>query len=253
MLKEMLPALLADQEELAKKIEWKKIGGGQFLTMQATGAEIPWDELEFEEVEESAREMLEKIKPIMEKKTVAVALGVKGDYMLLSIGDSNEHLSKLGEGKLLIDRPELARLREHAKQKVVSTSYASQQLAKSSYNLKQYVGDLAVLFDAMLYSPDFELDDMIRASMSRDIKEFAKDLGEFIPEPGGSVGFSYMTDRGYEGFQQNWTENLYLDGSSKLSVLNHVGDDPLLVVANRAKYRPDDYKMLVKWIKKGHS
>lgn len=43
-----------------------------------------------------------------------------------------------------------------------------------------------------------------------------------------------------------------VDGSQPLSILNHVGGAPLLAIAGRGKHSPEDYDLLVKWIKKGY-
>jgi hypothetical protein len=66
------------------------------------------------------------------------------------------------------------------------------------------------------------------------------------------MSFSYLTPRGYETFKYDWTQNLTIDASKPLSIVNHVGGSPLFAIAGRGQYRPQDYDVLVKWIKKGY-
>src|SRR5690606_27563431 len=62
--------------------------------------------------------------------------------------------------------------------------------------------------------------------------------------------FSFLTDRGVEGYTHDWTENKYYDGSRPLSLLDHVGGNPLLAYVARGKYSPEQYELVRKWAKK---
>jgi hypothetical protein len=66
------------------------------------------------------------------------------------------------------------------------------------------------------------------------------------------MSFSFLTPRGYESFSYNWTENLTLDDSKPLSLLNHLGGSPVLAFVGRTKYKPEEYDLLVKWLRKGY-
>jgi len=248
-LKELLDVLLMEHPEIAQLIKSEKIGDGQFLTLEADGSMIPWEELEIDELDDVQKELFEEVKPIIEKKSIAIAVGVRGDYLLLSIGDTNGHLKELGDGNSLFERPELARLRKHADKKLVSTAYISDRLAKNSYNMEKYFESVGDMFSGFILA-DTDLDDMVKKQIERELKAFIADLNDYIPEPGGYIGFSFMTERGYEGYTQSWMENLYLDGSRPLDITQHVGGDPICLVAGRGKYRPQDYQMMVKWMKK---
>ena len=50
-----------------------------------------------------------------------------------------------------------------------------------------------------------------------------------------------------EGYSYNWTENLMLDGSKPLTLLEHVGGNPILAAVWRERYAPEDYDLVVKW------
>jgi len=64
------------------------------------------------------------------------------------------------------------------------------------------------------------------------------DLQKYVPEPGASMSFSFLTERGLERFCYDWTQELTDDGTKPLSILNHVGGDPLFLSVGRQKYSP---------------
>src|SRR5262249_36188128 len=85
-----------------------------------------------------------------------------------------------------------------------------------------------------------------------DLTNLVKDLQKYVPEPGASMSFSFLTSQGLERYSYDWTENLSDDGSKPLSLLNHVGGDPLFAVLGRTKHQPENYQLLVKWLKVIH-
>src|SRR5262249_34893665 len=54
---------------------------------------------------------------------------------------------------------------------------------------------------------------------------------------------------GHESYAYDWSEHKAVDSSQPLTVLNHVGGSPLLAFVGRTKYQPQNYQMLVKWVK----
>src|SRR5205823_366487 len=68
-----------------------------------------------------------------------------------------------------------------------------------------------------------------------------------LPKPGASMSYTFMTPRGYEGFAYNWGEHKGVDSSKPLTILDHLGGDPILFAAGRGKTSPEDLQMLSKW------
>jgi len=58
-----------------------------------------------------------------------------------------------------------------------------------------------------------------------------------------------MTERGYEGFTYSYSKDPFLDGSKPLTLLNHVGGNPLFAAVGRSKVTGDYYKLFSKWVK----
>ncbi len=70
-----------------------------------------------------------------------------------------------------------------------------------------------------------------------------------MPEAGATMGLSFLTGRGVEGYQYAWGGHGPLDGSQPLSLLEHVGGNPLLGLVARQKLSVKDYDLMVKWAK----
>jgi hypothetical protein len=68
-----------------------------------------------------------------------------------------------------------------------------------------------------------------------------------LPIPGPALGYSFLTDQGYEGYGWDWTRNGVLDGSKRLDLLGHTGGSPLLSIVTRAKTPPDQFDDFVAW------
>ena len=61
--------------------------------------------------------------------TLVVAVGLRGDYLLVSIGSSTDVLARLGQGKHLAERPELAPLQKFAGNRLTGVDYLSQAMS----------------------------------------------------------------------------------------------------------------------------
>jgi hypothetical protein len=225
------------------------VGGTDFVEMRLDGRLVPWEELPFDQYAENPGDY-EKLKQHLRSLKLTIDLGVKDGYLLFSIGDSNEHLLNLGKGDLLVNRPELKPLRENLSKQLVGIGYASKELNSLITGTKQDVEGLVDLAQELV--PYAELDEELKKRILADAEALAKDIAPFIPAPGASMSYSYLTPRGYETYKYDWTQNLTLDASKPLSIVDHVGGSPLFAIVGRGQHRPQDYDLLVKWIKKGY-
>jgi hypothetical protein len=75
-----------------------------------------------------------------------------------------------------------------------------------------------------------------------------------MPEPAETTAIALLTSRGYEAFQYTAAKRPLLDASKPLSILGHVGSNPLLLIASRSKQNVEDYNQFVAWLKRiaGH-
>jgi hypothetical protein len=242
------------------------VGGTDFVELRLDGRLVPWEELPFDQYAENPGDY-EALKQHLRSLKLTIDLGVKDGYLLFSLGDSNEHLVNLGNGDLLVNRPEMKPLREELKslladpprrvpgsgtpaKRLVGVGYASKELNSLITGTKQDVEGLVDLARELV--PYAEIDEELEKQILADVEALAKDISPFIPAPGASMSFSYLTPRGYESYQYDWTQNLTLDATKPLTLVNHVGGSPLFALFGRGQYRPQDYDVLVKWIKKGY-
>ena len=112
-----------------------------FLTIQLDGSLVPW-----EQVLEDADEMRSELEPLVEKikpLTLSIALGVWGDYFLISTGDTSEHLATpWAKGVCLANRPEMAPLANHSSKPITDIGYVSESLMKEASSVDRQIDQM---------------------------------------------------------------------------------------------------------------
>jgi hypothetical protein len=227
---------------MADALARKPIAGGEVVTFTIQGDQLPWGELEDElaaGLDDKAD--LDKVLDRLRKLDVVVALGVIGDRVILSVGDSIDHLQKLalpGTGRQgLLDTPPFAQLRAHKDKPLTGLAYVSDALAdlnresaSSGFRMLNQAADAAIQQAALPAEA--------AADTRRLLAKAEKDLGRRLPKPGPWLAFSFLTDQGYEGYAWDWARNQPFDGSRRLDLLEHVGGAPLAAVVSRIKSDP---------------
>jgi hypothetical protein len=247
-LQEVLVGLLKDEQpQLAERLKREQIDGNEFLTMRLDGSMIPWGRLR-DEAENMTDEQFNKWRDLLNKKTMALAVGVVGEFALFSIGDSTDHLTKLGEGPTLAEQPLMARLAKHADQRVTSIGYVSKSLMKSLNSPQQTIDDLLGSAEDALQQLDVAAE--LKAQLVEELKGLGDDLVKYMPEPGEVAGISFLTPRGYESFQYQTGTRPTQDSSDVLTVVDHVGGDPMLMIATRTKQSVEEYDQTITWLKR---
>ena len=231
--------------ELSPHLQRDQIGGREFLTLRLDGSMIPWDEIS-EDMEDA--EEVERWRELVSDKTLAVALGVTDEFVLLSIGETTDHLETFGQGRTLSEQPAIVRLNKHADQRVASVGYMSKELAQKLSSPEQTVDDLAGMADEVLVAA--EVSDEQREQLVADIRGLGSEFKKYMPEPGDVAGVSFLTSRGYEGFKYQAGAQPMWDSSKPLTLLDHVGGNPLLFLAGRSNESPEDYEQAVEWVKR---
>lgn len=235
--------------DLAAHLQREQIAGAEFLTLRVDGSMIPWDEIQ-EKAEKLDEDQFNTIRDAVSKLTAVVALGVTDEFVLFSIGATTEHLEKLGQGETLAGNAALEPLKKHAGERVVGISYLSKAFAKSLGSPQKTMDDIAGGVEEALVQAKLDKED--RRTILDDIRAF--DIAKYMPEPAEMSGIAFLTSRGYEAFQYSSGKRPMMDSSKALSILNHVGSNPLLLFASRSKNSVEDYTQLVDWLKRiaGH-
>lgn len=252
-LKELAVPLIDANPQTKGRLKTAKVAGGEFLVLSLDGEMVPWSEVPMEQLEDIELEEGDAKKAIeaLRKLKLVVALGLRGDYLLLSIGSSTDVLERLREGPhRLIDRKELKPLARFSDERLTSIGFLSADMVTTLSTNEQDVDDLVEAVGELL--PLAELEPAEEEEIRQDAAALAEDLKRFIPDYGAAMGFSFLTDRGVESYQYDWTEYYGVDGSKPLTLLKHVGGDPWLAVVGRGRSSPEDYDLLVKWLKTGY-
>ncbi len=246
---EALADQLAEQTpQLKGRVKRTTVGDSSFLTLTADGSQVPWDAIPWDKVEDKPGEfkpLLRKLKAL--KLTIAV--GVSHDYLMVSIGGSTEPLTRLGgDGPRLDQRPEFKPLAKFADRKLASISYSSKEFNRlASSNALRQLGSLVELAKAGLAKAD--LTEAERKAFLKDLADFNNGLKDSQPTAGSAMSFTFLTDRGYEGYSYDHGTHDDVDGSKPLTLLDHLGGSPLLAVVGRAQTSIEGYERLVKGIK----
>jgi len=246
-------ALASKDPKLAEAVAHAEVSGTDYLVVTLRGNMIPWDEVpldkfkELELQEGSVDKLVEKVKT----EKLVIAFGIRGDYLLLSIGSSTEPLAKLGQGVGLAGRPEMAPLAKYADRQLVSIDYVSKEFMEAA-NANQRKIDDAVDFLEQI-APSLKLSEDEQSKILDDAKELAKHIRQRMPVVGAVSQATFVTEQGIESFRYDWTTHPGLDGGKSLGLLGHVGGSPILAMVLRGRVSVDEYDLAVNWLAKGYS
>jgi hypothetical protein len=246
-LETLLNAFVAQEPMLQGRLQRVKIGGGNFLSFHLDGAMVPWDQIPWKDVEEAAGEFDGVVKNLKEMK-LTISLGVRDHFLMLSIGSSTDGLKQLGgEGQRLTARPELKPLVRAADKRLTGVSYTSKALRAKAQLSQNDIDSLTVVAGHALDAAGIPADK--RQAIMKDVASLAVDLKKNLPDPAASLSFSFLSERGFESFEYQYGRFPELDGSKTLTLLDHVGGDPILAVVGRSKGTLEQYQAFSKWIK----
>lgn len=264
-LESWLREALSEYPKVAEGLNREKIGGGEFLTLTLNGSQIPWQELlEDDEdepesdsgdadgnkaVEQTAREVIEKLSVKLKDRTLTISLGIAEGYVLMSFGETNAHLARLFEkDKRLADRPELEPLLKFPESPLTGISYVSAELSRQIHDSSNAAESLRDGLDR--FGPLLGLDEEAREKLLKDIQDLTNEASRLGTNPGAVVTWSYQTPRGFEGFSYDYGGgSKSLDGSKPLSILGHLGASPLVVAASRHKNQAPAYQFVARSIR----
>ncbi|MBN2579573.1 MAG: hypothetical protein JXB10_11335 [Pirellulales bacterium] len=231
------------------------VGKEKYLVLRLDGKMFPWDQAPLEELEDSgiSKAKLDKLAAHIKAMKLVVALGLHGDYLLLSVGSSLKCLENLAppEGRRLIDRPELKPLEQFTDRKLIGISYVSQSLYQKLNNVDRQLNGMVETVEQVL--PLLGLTEEQNERIQNDLEALVADLKSWLPKPVATTAVSYLVPQGVESYQYAWDGSSAAETVEPLSLLRHVGGNPLLGVVGRSKPSLKQYNTLVKWVKTGWS
>lgn len=251
-LEMMVNMALIAAPKLSKQVKRVKVDGSRYLTLSLDGSLVPWDQVPTEALKnfEAKEGDADKVIAAVKKLTLVVALGVRNEYVLLSIGPSTEPLARLGKGKALVSRPEFKPLEKFAKERLVGVGYLSKETAARLMANASDIDEMVKTLNEELAGT--ELSDELKAEVRKDSAALANDLKPLLPTAGATMSFQFLTGRGMEGYRYTWSAQAARAELEPLTLLKHVGGSPLLMLVDRSRLSVDEYDLLVRWIKVGY-
>ena len=242
-LETLVQGELKQHPDLQAQFSREQIGGSEFLTLQLDGTLIPWPAEVGEKVDpQLVQQLTQKINALK----MVISLGLHDNYLLISIGADNKHLATLGQGSLLYDRDEMAAVHRRP------TSPLRKWCSPAPRFRKKWPRSVNRWIRAWRWSSSSRLllasTPELQEELVADVEKLAQYIKDRIPEPGALTSYNYLTPEGYESFTYNWGGESVLDASQELSVLKHVGGDPLAFWAARGKSDPRDLDALTAFV-----
>jgi hypothetical protein len=223
-----------------------KIGDASFLTVTLDGSLVPWQNTPIKDLERKDGEfdnLIDKLKTLK----LTVSLGVRDDYLLLSIGGSTDPVARLGKGDNLLSRPEFKPLKKFADRRLTYVGYVSKKFNATLATKPEDLDGLVELAKTGLQKAPLTEEQQKRAV--KDLTTIVGDIKKMLPEPGAGLSFAFLTDTGMENYDYDYARHPEVDGSKPLTLLNHLGGSPLFAVVGRAASSEASYHTLVKWVK----
>lgn len=239
----------------AESLARRKVAGGEMVTFTIKADPALVRTLPLGAGLESVQKDVDTIFERLEKLQLVIGIGVIGDRVIISIGDSIDHLEKLarpadGRKGLLATKP-FAPLLAHKEKPITGISYVSEAMKKAMAPAASDIEELAGLSDTIADLAD--LPDGAAEEARRILAKVAESYGSRLPVPGPSMSFAFFSEQGYEGYDWDWTRNLPFDGSKRLEILEHTGGAPLAAAAFRVKQDPAQFEDFVSWADMGWS
>jgi hypothetical protein len=246
-LEDVATAMANQSPDFKGRVKRAKVGDSSFLTLTLDGSQVPWDQIPVKDYEDKPGEFAPLFKAL-KTRTLAVALGVHQGYLVLSIGATTDHLARLGgAGPRLAGRAEFKPLAKFADRKLTSIGYASEALARQNASGAQ-ASAASVVEMAKAALPQSGLPEEQQKQLLKDLDDYARTLKTEKTEAGAAASFAFLTERGYEGYAYNYGKHPEVDGSKALTLLDHLGGDPLLAAVGRGKTSIEGYEAFAKGI-----
>ncbi len=227
--------LVGSQMEPAKvfleRLRRTDLQDGQTLSITVDPSMIPMDSVQGPEAD-----ILRKIISLIEDRQFTFALGVKAKMLLIAFGESGTPINTVGdEGSKLIDHPVMDVLRESNTENLRGIGFASAKWMESQWkaNFGNYFQNIASQFTIALDSEADKVEDIEqwKADIQRDAAWMDDRINELVPEFGPVLSWSHAVEGGSEGFSYSWSKNLIWENGRPLSVADHAGRNPLMMVA----------------------
>lgn len=241
------------QQAIPFPLQKEMLGGGEYLTLRIEvrkfmtadhRAAIEAELWQVDEGQELAQELIE----FLESQTLSIAVGMRGDYLLLSIGADNSHLEEFGKGTSLAESATLAPVRKVFRDDLVGLSYVDAALTNSG---KIDVDETVAGLDYFLLDVKDHMPAGMDERLLADAESLLMEVNESLPEAQPTLAVSFWRD-GFESFQFSALAPGSMESSQPLRILAHAGRAPLMAFASNSPPSLPNFRRLAFWIQRAY-
>ncbi|MEM7476080.1 MAG: hypothetical protein AAF483_13885 [Planctomycetota bacterium] len=231
---------------LLDRLKKSKFEDGQSLTLTLDTSLIPMDSIPVAE-----RQSMEPMLAMLDGRSISFGVGIKSNMMLMAFGENASLIESVGQSdEHLIDHPAFEIVREMGAKNLRSIAYVSEELLQKQWDVgfESYFQNIASQFTNALEeevlvngqdNPEWKkgMEEWL-AEIKLDAEWMDEKLGLYNAEFGPVLSWSSKIDGGMEGYSYNGAKGSAFENASPLAVLEHIGDNPLVVFAFKQKTFP---------------
>ncbi|GIW97833.1 MAG: hypothetical protein KatS3mg111_1166 [Pirellulaceae bacterium] len=211
---------------------------GQSLTLPLDLSMIPDEQLD-----EEARQALERARTLFAGRQVVVELGLKDDLFLIALSGQGGQIEAFGHAlPTLIDHPAMAPIKEADYNALRSIGFVSADLREAYWDadvrsrIQQAISQFSLAASTQFDDQDdFE---QWKEELQNDAQWLDEKLQELKPRFGPLVSWAERIDGGIQFFAHDGTEQGTLQNAAPLHILNHAGQSPVGLYALKSRTHP---------------
>ncbi|MEM7231747.1 MAG: hypothetical protein AAF517_06215 [Planctomycetota bacterium] len=244
----LLGGLMQQLTASGAPIQEADIGGGHFYSAPVSPGMAPppmFDDMRRELLAEGISEAtVGKLQSWLRSILVNVSIGIRRDYLLLSLGSGTEHLEALKGAAPLSESPGFAPARGVLKPDLISVSYASKQLNQNEFSAESLQSAIDRILGML---PKESLPKGLKERLKKDsdafVAEVSKDLGSAL----SSLSVTFR-NQGYETYSFAKASNTNIEATKPLGILSLAGASPLVTFARGGAVLAKPYGQLSRGI-----
>jgi hypothetical protein len=231
---------------LKDRVKRVKVDDDEFLTLNLDGSLVPWDMVPLGMYEDKEGEFTPLIKHLKAMK-LTVSIGVRQGYLLIAVGHTTDAIAKFGgEGPKLAGVPALKPLMDASAKPITFIGYVSAKLRQTSATQPDDVAAFNDVSKALLEQLDLPPD--LAKAIQKDVEGVTAAIAKSLVKPEAITSFSFRTPRGWETFSHDFSPVPGPANTKPLTLLNHIGGNPLVAALWRSGTTVEDYQALSKWV-----
>lgn len=225
---------------------------GDRMQWVLNGSQIQWDSIPTNDV--FNEQMRNQLQSALNDKSITVSIGLFDGNFIFAVSPTPEKLLALGKGKSILEHPDMQPARDLASKSLISLSYISDAFAKANFNVTYNN-----FFSRNAFSGGYQtvqsLDENSEwrdffADVVGELKSIDESIAKVVPEFKGATSIGFLTEDGWERHDHLKTKDVLLESSSPLTALEHVGGEPMMMVATRLQDHPEYFQIARKIVQR---